>query len=96
MDLLKCRDDLGKEVITRFNTNFSNGDVFYTDANGRQTMKRRIDWRESFKYETTEPVAGHYYPVNSHLYIKDSSKERQLTILVDRSQGGSSLKEGQL
>lgn len=83
-------------MITRFKTDISNGDIFYTDANGRQTMKRRIDWRESFKYETSEPVAGNYYPVNSHIYIKDLTKEKQLTILVDRSQGGSSLKEGQL
>lgn len=90
------RDGLGKEVISRFNTELSNGDTFYTDANGRQTMKRRRALRESFQYVETEPVAGNYYPVNSHIYIKDSVQNSQLTVLVDRSQGGSSLKDGQL
>jgi len=90
------RDGLGKEVITRFKTDLSNDDTFYTDSNGRQTMKRRRAVRESFQYLETEPVAGNYYPINSHIYIKDSGRNSQLTVFVDRSQGGSSLKDGQV
>lgn len=71
-------------------------ETFYTDANGRQTLQRKKHLRESFKYSVTEPVAGDYYPINSHIYLKDESLDRQLTVLVDRAQGGTSLKNGQL
>jgi len=90
------RDGVGKEVINRFSTNLETKKVFYTDSNGRQTIKRKIDSRESFDYLPTELVAGNYYPINSHIYVKDSFKDRQLTVLVDRAQGGASLKNGQL
>ena len=42
-----------------------------------------------------EPVAGNYYPVNSRAYIK-GNRGVQLTVLTDRSVGGSSLKDGSL
>ena len=58
-------------------------------------MKRIIDTRESYDYTVTEPVAANYYPLNSHIYLKNTSGER-LTVLVDRSQGGVSVKDGQL
>lgn len=58
-------------------------------------MKRVIDQRESYNYTVTEPVAANYYPLNSHIYLKDNLGN-QLTMLVDRSQGGASLQDGQL
>lgn len=75
----------------------SSDGVFYTDANGRQTVKREVDTRESYRYTPTEPVSANYYPVNSFIYIKELQEEkRQATLLVDRSQGGSSLDGGML
>jgi len=69
---------------------------FYTDSNGRQIVKRKIDARESFQYENREPVAGNYYPINSQISLKDEIKDKQLTVLVDRAQGGASINDGQL
>lgn len=68
--------------------------TFYTDANGRQTLRRELDARESYTYTPTESVSGNYYPINSHIYIRDPLGKNQATLLVDRSQGGSSLDGG--
>lgn len=87
-------DDWGKEVITRFDTDIKSDQLFYTDANGREMQERKRNYRPTWKLNITEPVAGNYYPVNSRMYIKDSNK--QLTILTDRSLGGSSMKDGSM
>lgn len=68
--------------------------LFYTDSNGREILERRRDYRLTWKLNQTEPVAGNYYPVNSRIYITDGNM--QLTVLTDRSQGGSSLSDGSL
>nr|XP_014342916.1 PREDICTED: lysosomal alpha-mannosidase [Latimeria chalumnae] len=86
------RDRWGKEIISRFKTPLQTNATFYTDANGREILQRRRDYRATWKLEQTEPVAGNYYPVNSRIYIKDG--KQQLTVLTDRSQGGSSIMDG--
>ncbi|XP_071483413.1 lysosomal alpha-mannosidase-like [Diadema antillarum] len=85
-------DGLGKEIITRFDTNIQSGKTFFTDSNGRQILERILDQREDYEYNNSEPVAGNYYPINSRIFIKDNSS--QFTVLTDRSQGGSSLRSG--
>ena len=87
-------DDWGKEIITRFDTDIKSNQLFFTDANGREMQERKRNYRPTWKLNITEPVAGNYYPVNSRMYIKDSDK--QLTILTDRSLGGSSMKDGSM
>jgi hypothetical protein len=39
-------------------------------------------------------VVANYYPINSRIWLNDS--QNQMTILTDRSQGGTSLEDGQL
>ncbi|CAK7293605.1 Lysosomal alpha-mannosidase [Vulpes lagopus] len=85
-------DGWGKEVISRFDTVLETKGLFYTDSNGREILERRRDYRPTWKLNQTEPVAGNYYPVNSRIYIRDGHV--QLTVLTDRSQGGSSLRDG--
>uniref|UniRef100_A0AAY4EZV2 Lysosomal alpha-mannosidase n=1 Tax=Denticeps clupeoides TaxID=299321 RepID=A0AAY4EZV2_9TELE len=87
-------DGLGKEVITRFDTNIRTSGLFYTDSNGREVLERRRDYRPTWDLKQTEPIAGNYYPINSRAYIKD--KDNQLTVVTDRSQGGSSIADGSL
>nr|XP_048290616.1 lysosomal alpha-mannosidase isoform X1 [Myodes glareolus] len=84
----------GKEVISRFDTPMKTNGEFYTDSNGREILKRRRDHRPTWKLSQTEPVAGNYYPVSTRIYITDG--HMQLTVVTDRSQGGSSLKDGSL
>ncbi|XP_052655960.1 lysosomal alpha-mannosidase isoform X1 [Harpia harpyja] len=87
-------DGWGKEIISRFETTLQTDARFYTDSNGRQILERRRDYRPTWNLSQTEPVAGNYYPVNSRIFIKD--KKFQLTVLTDRSQGGSSIFDGSL
>ena len=87
-------DNWGKEIITRFDSDINSNLLFYTDANGREMQERKVNYRPTWKLSITEPVAGNYYPVNSRMYIRDAAK--QLTILTDRSLGGSSLKDGSM
>ncbi|XP_015271310.1 PREDICTED: lysosomal alpha-mannosidase [Gekko japonicus] len=91
---IPIRDGLGKEIISRFSTNLQTDGRFYTDSNGREILERRRDYRATWNLSQTEPVAGNYYPVNSRIYIKD--QKVQLTVLTDRSQGGSSTADGSL
>ncbi|NXO86702.1 MA2B1 mannosidase, partial [Sitta europaea] len=87
-------DGLGKEVISRFETPLRTDGRFYTDSNGRQVLERRRDYRPTWNLSQSEPVAGNYYPVNTRIFIKD--QKVQLTVLTDRSQGGSSILDGSL
>ncbi|NWW29159.1 MA2B1 mannosidase, partial [Falcunculus frontatus] len=87
-------DGLGKEVISRFETPLRMAGRFYTDSNGRQVLQRRRDHRPTWNLSQSEPVAGNYYPVNTRIFIRDHKV--QLTVLTDRSQGGSSVLDGSL
>ncbi|XP_036354000.2 lysosomal alpha-mannosidase isoform X1 [Ochotona princeps] len=87
-------DNWGKEVINRFDTPLDTKGYFYTDSNGREILTRRRNYRPTWNLNQTEPVAGNYYPVSSRIYITDG--EKQLTVLTDRPQGGSSLQDGSL
>ncbi|KAM7472128.1 hypothetical protein LguiA_010311 [Lonicera macranthoides] len=87
-------DGIGKEVITQITTNMKSNRTFFTDSNGRDFLKRIRDYRADWDLEVMQPIAGNYYPIVLGSYIKDDSTE--LSILVDRSVGGSSILDGQL
>ena len=85
-------DGVGKEIISRFMTDMKTDGVFYTDANGRQMMRRKRDFRETWDLKMEEPVAGNYYPINTNIAIEDENY--RLAVLNDRAQGGSSMIDG--
>ncbi|CAD6185194.1 unnamed protein product [Caenorhabditis auriculariae] len=79
-----------KEVVVRYLTDVSGAEsatTFFTDSNGRQTLKRVRNFAPTYKYQDTEPVAANYYPITSHIYINDGNK--QFTVLTDRAQGAT-------
>jgi len=89
-------DKIGKEIISRYTTSLNTQKTFYTDANGREIIKRVRDYRPTWNLTQTEPVAGNYFPINSRIYIQDVAKNVQLTVFTDRSHGGGSIMDGQM
>jgi lysosomal alpha-mannosidase len=96
---INVEDTVGKEVVVKFSSDLQSNSTFYTDANGREILKRVRDYRATWPFNNTEPVAGNYYPVNSRIFIRDEAPSvlnRQLTIVTDRTHGGSSIEDGSM
>ncbi|CAH2083597.1 unnamed protein product [Euphydryas editha] len=91
---IPIEDKVGKEYIVRYQTNVVNNGEFYTDSNGRQMLKRKLNERPQWNLTLEEPIAGNYYPVTNKISIEDDNT--RISILTDRSQGGSSLEEGDI
>jgi lysosomal alpha-mannosidase len=86
--------DYGKEVVSRFSASgFITNASWYTDANGREMYHRVRDARP-WGGGNDEPVAGNYYPVNTAIKTVDISSGTTLTVMPDRTEGGSSLQDG--
>jgi len=98
----KAKGTPGLEVITRYSSDIQSGDRFSTDSNGRFMIDRTRNFRPTWKLNLTEPVSSNYYPVTSRLSLMEESNEvtpsnrRQMWVLTDRAQGGTSLRSGQL
>uniref|UniRef100_A0A7E4VA72 Alpha-mannosidase n=1 Tax=Panagrellus redivivus TaxID=6233 RepID=A0A7E4VA72_PANRE len=82
----------GTELITRYEVSgIDTKATSYTDANGRQLIKRVRNFNPDFEYENNEPVAGNYVPVTSTVVLKDSSTAA--AILVDRAVAGGQIQD---
>eukprot|EP00884_Botryococcus_braunii_P017840 jgi/Botrbrau1/473/Bobra.110_2s0111.2 len=84
----------GREIVLQYTTTLHSGDMFYTDSNGREIQPRRLNFSSTWPLNVTEPVAGNYYPVTAAIYI--SGTDGDLTVVPDRSEGGSSLRSGEI
>lgn len=87
-------DKVGKEVVLNIISNLTNNKTFYTDSNGLESQKRVINFRPTWPLITNELASSNYYPVNSHIQITDVNTKQLLTVLVDRSEGGTVFKDG--
>ncbi|CAK65951.1 unnamed protein product (macronuclear) [Paramecium tetraurelia] len=95
VDQIPVSDSIGKNIIMVIEVpNFNSNKTFYTDSNGLQFQKRIVDYRPQYNYSMHENVSGNYYPVTSAIYIQDG--QECVGLLNDRSQGGSSLENGQI
>lgn len=88
----------GKEVIVKYKTGLATGGTYFTDANGRELVKRQYNARGPSYPElvVNEPVAGNYYPVNTMIAVQDEKMDAELVVLTDVSQGGASLAPGEV
>ena len=85
----------GKEVIASWKVNgFDNQSTFYTDTNGLEMQERILNYRPTWDLSTDEHVSGNYYPINQAIAIKDTTQNLQMTVMNDRSQGGSVIDAG--
>ena len=71
-----------------------NDGVFYTDSNCLEMQTRRLNWRPDFELETSMKMSSNFYPINSAIALRDVNSSLQMTVMNDRSQGGSSLEDG--
>lgn len=87
---------MGKEIVSRIRVPFfRNNETFYTDSNGREMLKRVLNYRPSFQLkDNVENVSGNYYPITSRITLTDNTT--RFSMLNDRSQGGSSLQSGEI
>ncbi|XP_054167857.1 lysosomal alpha-mannosidase-like [Oppia nitens] len=93
---IPSEDNIGKEVITRFETDLNTHQEFFTDANGRQNIKRVRTSQLKNCGQSKNSISANYYPIYERIFIKDSQKDMQLTVMTDRAQGGSSEADGQM
>ncbi|CAG9841044.1 unnamed protein product [Diabrotica balteata] len=88
--------NIGKEIVKRYYIEeIKSNKIFYTDSNGRQLMKRLRN-NHTFHDDNVEAASSNYYPVTSKITIEDIKSDLKLSILTDRSQGGTSLKDGEV
>ena len=85
----------GKEVVAKWQAlEFDNDATFYTDSNGLEMQKRVLNKRPGWTVDTDQKVSSNYYPINSAIAIRNANSSNQITVMNDRSQGGSVLENG--
>lgn len=85
-NLVDIGDSSNTEIIMRMSTGIDSKDVFYSDLNGFEFIKR--------KRFTKLPLQANYYPIPTGIYIEDEST--RLTLLTAQPLGGSSLASGEV
>ncbi|KAL4461952.1 hypothetical protein ABPG74_000797 [Tetrahymena malaccensis] len=93
---IDVNDGVGKEVVMLVNTNFKNNGKFFTDSSGLELQQRQVDYRHTWNLKQTEPVSGNYYPIGAMIGMEDEQTKQRVLVVNDRSQGGTSLNQGQI
>lgn len=92
--------DHGKEITLNIGVfNFDNKGEFYTDSNGLQLQKRKLNYRPDWelKINGTELISANYYPITSAISMQNVGfRGDWLSLLNDRTQGGSALQSNGL
>ena len=59
-------------------------------------LKRKLNYRPTWNLNLAEPIAGNYYPVTSKISLVDKYSQKRFSALIDRSEGGTSLTNGEI
>jgi len=90
----------GHEVVVTFeSSSIKNNGKFYTDSNGLGMQERILNYRPSYNVSIADGglnITANYYPVVSAIAIRDPVTNKSMTVMNDRSQGGSSLADGRI
>lgn len=83
------KDGNSKDITVNWKlyNGFNANKTFWTDSNGLNMINRKV-----VEYQRTDmTISGNYYPVTSAIAMRDhqSGSNTQVTILNDRTQGGS-------
>ncbi|XP_015926763.2 alpha-mannosidase 2 [Parasteatoda tepidariorum] len=76
--------DVNLELVFRVTSDIKSGNIFYTDVNGFQMLKRK-----TLGYL---PLEANYYPATSAMYIED--EQSRLTMLLSHAHGVASVNPG--
>jgi len=87
---------VGHEVTVNFITDINNDGVFFTDSSGLAMQERRLNYRPTWELNLTQNqnITANYYPIGSAMAIRDDTW--QLTVMNNRAQGGSVIKNGRI
>lgn len=85
-NLVDISDTSNTEIIMRMSTGIDSKDIFYTDLNGFQFIKRQ-------RFAKL-PIQANFYPIPTGIYIEDN--KLRLILLTAQPLGGSSLKSGEI
>lgn len=90
-------DNHGREVTINWKSfDIKNNNTFWTDSNGLEMQKRILNYRETWNFSSYENVTVNYYPINTAISVVDSKTKFKMTVMNDRSQGGSVLEDGRI
>mmetsp|Transcript_31307 Transcript_31307/g.88764 ORF Transcript_31307/g.88764 Transcript_31307/m.88764 type:complete len:508 (-) Transcript_31307:314-1837(-) len=84
---IPLEDNLGKEVVSRWTSGLNSGATFFTDANGRQLMRRT--------YNKDAGAAASFRPITSAATVSDSAGQ-EFMLITERGQAAASMAPGQL
>ena len=95
-------EHINEEIVLKiYNNKIDNRETFFTDSNGQFMQQRTLKY--FYDKSATKSIPKNYYPISSAIYIEDwyesqSGKESgtRMTVMNDRAQGGSSLRQGEI
>ena len=92
-------DGNSHEVVTRYDSGLATNGQWTTDSNCRESQVRQRGVRANWPtYAPSEPVSANYFPCNCLIKTTSSQGPVNVTVAVavDRSEGSTSLTNGQL